>query len=287
MVGTPGTDFTIEDVRGVFPKEMEITPLERPVDATVRVPGSKSITNRALIVAALADGTSRIENPLFADDPYWLMASLAQLGFAINVDREANIITVIGQRGIIPKSEAQVFVGNAGTVARFLPPVLALGEGLYTVDGMERMRERPVADLVGAMRSLGTEVGYVGKEGRFPIFVRGGGIRGGTVRVRGTESSQFLSGLLMASPYAREPVKLRVKGGLVSRPYVGITTSVMRSFGVEVEESDGEFSVPLGVYEAREYAVEPDASGASYFFAAAAMTGGRVKVPGLGASSSQ
>src|SRR5829696_5919795 len=173
MVGTPGTDFTIEDVRGVFPKEIEITPLERPVDATVRVPGSKSITNRALIVAALADGTSRIENPLFADDLYWLMASLVQLVFAINVDRESNVITVIGQRGIIPKSEAQVFVGNAGTVARFLPPVLALGEGVYRVDGTARMRARPVGDLVEALRGLGGGWGGVGGGGG------GGGGRGG------------------------------------------------------------------------------------------------------------
>ena len=285
--GIPGADFAVEDVRGAFPDEIEIKPINRTVDASVRVPGSKSITNRALLISALADGASTTENPLFSDDSYWLMDALVRLGFRVRADREAGTATIGGQRGIIPRSGAEVFVGNAGTVARFLPPVLALGEGLYTVDGMERMRERPVADLVGAMRSLGAEVGYVGKEGRFPIFVRGGGIRGGTVRVRGTESSQFLSGLLMASPYAREPVKLRVKGGLVSRPYVGITTSVMRSFGVEVEESDGEFSVPLGVYEAREYAVEPDASGASYFFAAAALTGGRVKVPGLGASSSQ
>ena len=288
MVGTPGTDFTIEDVRGVFPKEIEITPLERPVDATVRVPGSKSITNRALIVAALADGTSRIENPLFADDPYWLMASLAQLGFAINVDREANIITVIGQRGIIPKSEAQVFVGNAGTVARFLPPVLALGEGVYRVDGTARMRERPVGDLVEALRGLGVGVGYAMEEGKFPIEVRGGGIKGGAVGVRGTKSSQFLSGLLMAAPYARDVVALEVEGGLVSRPYVGMTLGVMRKFGAEVEERCERFVVSPGYYEAREeYLVEPDASGASYFLAAAAVTGGRVKVDGLGASSVQ
>ena len=288
VAGIPGVDFTVEDVRGAFPDELEVKPFDGPVDATVRVPGSKSITNRALIVAALADGTSAIENSLFSDDPYWLMAALAGLGFPTEADRETGTVTVGGQRGIIPRSEVEVFVGNAGTAARFLPPVLALGEGPYLVDGVARMRERPVADLVEAMRGLGAGVEYVGEKGRFPIEVEGGGIKGGVVGVRGTASSQFLSGLLLAAPYAEEPVVLEVEGGLVSRPYVGITLGVMRDFGVEVvEEGRDRFVVPPGIYEAGKYVVEPDASGASYFFAAAALTGGRVRVPELGTCSSQ
>ncbi len=289
--GVPGVDFKIEDVRGTFPDEIEIKPLDHPVDATVRVPGSKSITNRALIVASLADETSTIENPLFSDDSYWLMDALVRLGLPVHADREASIVTIGGKRGIIPGSEVgevEVFVGNAGTAARFLPPVLALGEGPYLVDGVPRMRERPVADLVEAMRSLGAEVRYTREEGRLPLGVRGGGIEGGEARVRGTESSQFLSGLLMAAPYAQRPVTLRIEGGLVSRPYIGITIEVMRAFGVdEIEEGDGSFTVPSGIYRARRYAVEPDASGASYFLAAAALSGGRVRVPGLGVGSSQ
>ena len=278
----------MEDVRGAFPDELEMRPFEGPVDATVRVPGSKSITNRSLIVSALADGTSTIENPLFSDDPYWLMAALSGLGFSTSADRETGIVTVEGKGGIIPRSRVEVFVGNAGTVARFLPPVLALGEGPYLVDGVARMRERPVADLVEAMLGLGAGVKYAGEEGRFPIEVEGGGIRGGVVGVRGTRSSQFLSGLLMAAPYAEEPVVLEVEGGLVSRPYISVTLGVMRGFGVDVvEEGRDRFVVSPGVYKAGKYVVEPDASGASYFFAAAALTGGRVRVPGLGASSSQ
>src|SRR3990170_4964087 len=288
VAGIPGVDFTVEDVRGAFPDELEIEPFEGPVDATVRVPGSKSITNRALIVGALADGTSTIENPLFSDDPYWLMAALSGLGFPTKADRQTGTATIEGQRGIIPRSGVEVFVGNAGTAARFLPPVLALGEGPYLVDGVARMRERPVADLVEAMRDLGAGVRYVGEKGRFPIEVEGGGIKGGVVGVRGTRSSQFLSGLLMAAPYAEEPVVLEVEGGLVSRPYVGITLGVMRDFGIEVvEEGRDRFIVSPGVYEPRKYVVEPDASGASYFFAAAALTGGRGRGPGLGSSSSQ
>ena len=179
-----------------------------------------------------------------------------------------------------------MFVGNAGTVARFLPPALALGEGPYRVDGVLRMRERPVGDLVDAMRGLGAVVEYGEEEGRFPLIVGGGGMRGGRVRVAGAKSSQFVSGLLMAAPYAEKPVELEVRGRR-EWPYVGITVAVMRAFGVEVEVGEGRFAAEPGVYGAREYEVEPDASGASYFMAAAAVTGGRVRIPGFGAGSSQ
>lgn len=285
--GVPGADFSIEDVRGVFPEEIEVQPLDRPVNATVNVPGSKSVTNRVLILAALADGVSEIKNPLFSDDSYWLMDALVRLGLPVHADREAATITITGQRGIIPERDVELFVGNAGTAARFLPPMLALGEGPYTVDGVPRMRERPVADLVDSMRALGAAVEYAEEEGRFPLVVLGGGLRGGAASVEGSKSSQFLSGLLMAAPYAEEGVLLEVSGGLVSRPYVGITTGLMREFGAEVEERDDRYAVPRGSYRAREFAVESDASAASYFLAAAAVTGGRVRVEGLGAGTSQ
>jgi len=288
VAGVPGVDFTIEDVRGVFPEEIEIQPLDHPVDATIKVPGSKSVTNRALIVAALADGPSTINNPLFSDDSFWLMEALIRLGFKVHADRDEAGVQITGKRGIIPQSSMEVFVGNAGTVARFLPPVLALGEGPYWVDGVPRMRERPVADLVDAMRGLGAGVKYAGEGGRFPLVVEGGGLRGGTVRVRGGKSSQFVSGLLMAAPYAGEPVTLEIEGRK-DWPYVGITADVMRDFGVEVgiEDSFRRLTVEPGAYAATEYAVEPDASAASYFLAAAAVTGGRVRIPGLGAGSPQ
>lgn len=288
VTGIPGEDFSVEDVRGSFPPEICIQPLNHPVDATISIPGSKSVTNRALIVAALADGASTIRNPLFSDDSYWLLNALTQLGFQIYANRSQAEARITGQRGIIPRNDVDVYVGNAGTVARFLPPALALGEGPYRIDGVARMRERPVDDLVGAMCQLGADVGYGGEEGRFPLVVRGGGIRGGEARVEGSKSSQFLSGLLMTAPYARERVTLRVEGDLVSRPYVGITTGVMRAFGVEVDSSEeGRYVIESACYRAGEYVVEPDASGASYFFAAAAVAGGRVRVPGLGLGSTQ
>jgi 3-phosphoshikimate 1-carboxyvinyltransferase len=286
VTGVPGVDFSVEDVRGAFPDELEIEPLDGPVDATVHVPGSKSVTNRALLVAALADGASTIRNTLFSDDSYWLMHALVRLGFDLRANRKTGETGITGQNGIIPERDVEVFVGNAGTVARFLPPALALGEGPYVVDGVPRMRERPVGDLVDAMRLLGAGVGYGEEDGRFPLRVEGGGFRGGMARVRGKSSSQFVSGLLIAAPYAEEQVRLEVEGR-EEWPYVGITAEVMRAFGVEVGIEEERYTVEPAVYRAREYEVEPDASAASYFMAAAAVTGGRVRIPGLGAGSPQ
>jgi 3-phosphoshikimate 1-carboxyvinyltransferase len=285
-MGVPGVDFTVEDVRPTFPEELEVTPLERPPDATIRVPGSKSVTNRALIIAALAEGHSRILNPLFSDDSYWLMNALVRLGIDVSAEGERGEVYISGQSGEIDASGVDLFVGNAGTVARFLPPVLALGRGPYTVDGVPRMRERPVADLVDAMRHLGAAVDYAGEYARFPLAIKGGGIRGGEARVSAGKSSQFVSGLLMASPYAEAPVTLYPEGRK-EWPYVGITVALMRAFGVEVEEANGRLTVAPAPYSSREYEVEPDASGATYFMAAAAVTGGRVRIPGLGSSSPQ
>ena len=286
--GVPGLDFDIRDVRGDFPDEFEISPLGRPVNAEVRVPGSKSVTNRALLVAALADGVSVVRNPLFADDPYYLLDALVRLGFDIQADAAAGEVRVGGLGGEIPRGDVELFVGNAGTVARFLPPALALGPGPYTVDGVPRMRERPIQDLVEAMRHLGATVDYPDREGHFPLTVRGGGLEGGHTTVQGAGSSQFVSGLLMAAPYARQTVNLNVKGR-EKWPYVGITVEVMRHFGVGVGVSRdyGSLTVEPGVYRGRDFGVEPDASAASYFMALAAVTGGRVRVPGLGSGSSQ
>lgn len=289
VAGVPGVDFSVEDVQGTFPEELEIRPLDRPVDAIANIPGSKSVTNRVLIVAALADGVSTIHNPLFSDDSYWLMRALVQLGFSVHADREAATVTVEGKKGTITFRDVEVFVGNAGTVARFLPPALALGPGPYRVDGIPRMRERPVRDLVDALCQLGAKIDYDGNEGSFPITVRGGGIVGGSAQVEGSKSSQFLSGLLIAAPYARRDVTLKVSGDLVSRPYIGITLDVMKAFGVEVKNGSGygEFSISPDFYRSREYTVEPDASAASYFMAAAAVTAGRIRIPELGAGSTQ
>lgn len=287
VVGVPGVDFGIEDVRGAFPEVMEVRPLEAPPDAIIRVPGSKSVTNRALLISALADGRSALHNPLFSDDSYWLLQALVDLGFDVHADASASTVEIEGQRGIIQKKDVEIYVGNAGTVARFLPPFLSLGVGSYVVDGAARMRERPVANLVDALVQLGAEVRYAGREGWFPLRVEGGGLRGGVVSINADKSSQFVSGLLMAAPYAQEPVTLQVDTRRSGLPYVGITTGVMKEFGVEVDLKEDTYTVSPKHYRAREFAVEPDASGASYFLGAAALTGGRVRVLGLGSGSSQ
>jgi 3-phosphoshikimate 1-carboxyvinyltransferase len=285
----PGTDFTIEDIRGTFPEELKIPPLERPVDATIRVPGSKSVTNRALLIAALATGTSTVRNALMSDDSYWLMDALRRLGFDVRAEPASGTVRVEGRAGEIPAPTAELYVGNAGTVARFLPPALSLGAGPYRVDGTPRMRERPMEDLIDALRRLGTRVECTSKPGHFPIVIRGGTLHGGRIAISGAKSSQFLSGLLISAPYAAAPLSIEATGELVSKPYVDITLEVMRAFGVEVEASPDSriFHISPARYTPQDYPVEPDASAASYFFAAAALTGGRVRVPGLGRHSAQ
>jgi 3-phosphoshikimate 1-carboxyvinyltransferase len=265
----------------------EITPLESPPDAVVPIPGSKSLTNRALVTSALATGTSRLTNALFSDDTIVMVDSLRRLGFRVEVDAKGLSMLVHGLGGRLAAGTAELFVGNAGTAARFLTAMVALGYGRYLIDGSARMRERPIQDLVDALGALGVSVSST--NGTPPVLVDARGIRGGQTTVRGDVSSQFVSALLMAAPYAAEDVELSVEGRLVGGPYVEMTLAVMRAFGVRVEHEELRwFFIRAGQqYRAQEYAVEPDASGAAYFFAAAAITGGRVRVPGLSAASLQ
>ncbi len=265
----------------------EIVPLSAPPDATVEIPGSKSLTNRALVLAALARGTSRLTNALFSDDTVVMIESLRRLGFDVRVEEQALSMVVEGRGGIIPTRTATLFVGGAGTAARFLTALVALGQGRYQIDGIERMRERPIQDLLDALATLG--VSSTSTTGAPPVVVDARGLRGGRAVIRGDVSSQFLSALLMAAPYAAGDVEITVEGRLVAAPYVDMTLAVMGAFGVEVErEGRLRFRVRSGQrYRAREYAVEPDASSAAYFFAAAAVTRGRVRVPGLSSRSLQ
>ncbi len=258
-----------------------IRPARGPLNATVRVPGSKSLTNRALLVAALAEGRTCLTNALFSDDSRYFAAALQHLGFEVALDEASSTMAVRGLGGRIPAERADLFVGNAGTAARFLTAMLALGQGEYVVDGNDRMRERPIAELVDGLNQLGAQASA--PTGCPPVHLRAAGLRGGQARVRGVTSSQYLSGLLLASPYARAPVDLAVRGDLSSRPYVDLTLAVMADFGVQVER-DGyaHFHVRPQRYQARaSYLIESDASAASYFFAAPAVAGGTVRVQGL------
>lgn len=296
-----------------LPASISITPLSAPLSASVRVPGSKSLTNRALMVSALSQGRTRLTNVLFSDDTLYFAESLRRLGFQVQSEPEPGMpgffppidpdslppsITVVGQGGHIPAEKAELYVGNAGTAARFLLAMLALGSGRegrecrYTLDGDERMRQRPIQDLVTALEQLGAVITSPPSMDRpakgdrscanLPLSILARGLPGGHADVAGDTSSQFLSGLLMAAPYARGPVELAVAHGLNSKPFVDMTLAVMSDFGVKVEREGYErFAIfPQQYHSPGTYAIECDATAASYFFAAAAICGGRVRVEG-------
>lgn len=270
---------------------LELAPVTVPVVGTVAIPGSKSITNRALLIAALANGESHLIGALFSDDTRYMATALNQLGIRVIADEQADSFTIHGLGGDIPADEATLFLGNSGTTMRFLTAAVALGDGLYHLDGVPRMRERPIAPLLDALDQLGVDATSDAGTGCPPITVRADGLPGGHCTMPGDKSSQYFSALMLAAPYADEDVTIRVEGGLVSTPYVEMTADMMAEFGVEVELDTDDWrsiTVPAGqVYEARTYEIEPDASNASYFFAAAAVTGGRVRVEGLGIDSMQ
>jgi 3-phosphoshikimate 1-carboxyvinyltransferase len=263
----------------------------RPLDATVIVPGSKSITNRALLVAALADGPSALRGALHSDDTRYMAAALAALGISVESDEAGARFRVEGGGGTFPAPEAELFVGNSGTTMRFLTAALPLGRGRYRIDGVPRMRQRPIAPLLAALNDLGADARSEADTGCPPVVVQAAGLRGGQARMAGDLSSQYFSALLMAAPYAREGVDIAVLSDLVSKPYLPMTAAVMAAFGVTADLDTATWR-RLGVrpgqrYTGRDYQIEPDASNASYFFAAAAVTGGRVRVDGLGRDSTQ
>lgn len=266
---------------------VEIVPLDRPVNVGLSVPGSKSLTNRALLIAALAHGDSELRGALFSDDTRVMAANLRALGIAVEEDRTAAQFHVTGAGGTIPAHTARLDVGASGTTARFLTAALPLGHGEYLLDGAPRMRERPIEPLLAALRQLGCDVASVAGNGCPPVVVRAAGLPGGRCAVRGDVSSQYLSALLMAGPCTRLGIQLELQGPLVSKPFVDLTANVMASFGATVRHEANRYVVPAGRYQGVRYEIEPDATAASYFFAAAALTGGRVSVPGLGANTRQ
>ncbi|MFZ6002656.1 MAG: 3-phosphoshikimate 1-carboxyvinyltransferase [Actinomycetota bacterium] len=259
-----------------------------PVHAVVEVPGSKSLTNRALVCAALAKGRSVLRNALRADDTEAMLDGLGALGIEISPSWADNEIAVQGCDGEPTADVAIVDARLSGTTSRFLLPVAALGVGLRRVDGANRLRERPMAPALAALRSLGAEVREVGASGSLPVELVGGSLCGGTVEVSGDVSSQFLSGLLLAAPAMPAGLTVSVTTELVSRPYVDMTVAVMAAFGVEVSHPDDHtWRVEPRGYRSTSYVIEPDASAASYAFAAAAVTQGSVIVEGLADGSLQ
>jgi len=265
---------------------------------TVALPGSKSISNRMLLLAALSTGATRVRGLLDADDVDRMLEALATLGVRIDKEDAARTFVVHGSEGALPNARASLFLGNAGTAFRPLTAALALAGGRYELAGVPRMHERPIGDLVDALRALGADVRYLGREGFPPLAIGPRTATGGAVpehvTVRGDVSSQFLSALLMALPMltaqSAHAVTVDIAGELISKPYVAITTKLMARFGVTVEQDDWRaFRVPAGARYASPGTidVEGDASSASYFLAAGALGGGPVRVTGVGCHSIQ
>jgi 3-phosphoshikimate 1-carboxyvinyltransferase len=271
-----------------WPDVLTIAPIRRAIGA-VRMPGSKSISNRVLLLASLAAGRTLLADLLDADDTRVMQAALAELGVALAP--VAGGLQVDGCAGRIPRRAARLFLGNAGTAVRSLTAALAFADGHYELDGVPRMRERPIGDLVDALNDLGARIRYLQRPGFLPLVIEPAhALAGDAVTVRGDVSSQFLSGLLMAAPMVAPATGLRiaVNGALISRPYVDMTIALMRRFGVAAAEEAGVFVVPPATYRAPgRFVVEGDASGASYFLALGAIAGGPVRVDGVGSASVQ
>jgi 3-phosphoshikimate 1-carboxyvinyltransferase len=277
-----------------YPEKLRIEPLADPPWTEVRVPGSKSITNRALVLAALCgEEGCQLRGVLRSEDTEMMVGCLDALGFVVETDWPALRLRVYSkeckQVGPIPAREAELFVGNSGTTMRFVTALVGLGNGRYRIDGVPRMQERPIEDLLEALRQLDVHT-YSERDNRCPpVVVEAEDLHGGHVRIKGNISSQFLSGLLMAASGAKGNVTIEVEGELVSVPYVTMTVRMMRQWGLEVQsECDRFFRIPgRQCAHLESYDIEPDASAASYFWAAAAIADGSVKVNGITAKSLQ
>jgi len=275
------------------PGPLSLTPLQVTAQTPPfvwHVPGSKSITNRALILAALADGTTTLKGVLHSDDTRHMRNALSQMGIVIT-DVDATTLRVEGGRSKLRAPEGELFIGNSGTTVRFLAAFCALVPGKVTLVGDEHMAKRPISDLVDGLTQMGVQVDC--PTGCPPLTIHGNGLPGGHVRMPGDKSSQYFSALLMAAPCATSTLTVEATGDLVSRPYIDITLNMMRDFGADVPKDaasrgDSSFVVPAqGAYTAREYVIEPDASSASYAFATAAATGLSVHVLGLSTGALQ
>ncbi len=267
--------------------DVRVSPVGR-IEDRVHLPGSKSLTNRYLTCLTLADGPSTLVDASIADDANCMLAGLEALGVQIRCVAETSDISIEGTNGGFVASEAALQVGNAGTAMRFLAAMCCLAHGKFQLDGSARMRERPIAEMVDALRALGAQIEYDLTDGYPPITVHPATLRGGELNLTNLRSSQFVSAILMVAPYAADDVFVQVDDTLPSRPYVDMTVRVMRSAGVEVLQEGDRFIVPAAQrYRAGSYRIEPDASAATYFWAAAALTGGRIRINGLSRSSLQ
>ena len=271
-------------------EQLRLDPIRR-ISGSITLPGSKSLSNRVLLLAMLSEGETFIENLLDSDDVRRMIDALAKLKISYEEDRPGKKIRVKGEGGRIPVDKAELFLGNAGTAIRPLTAALTLGHGRFVLDGIERMRERPIQDLLDGLNQLGAQVRSINNSGCPPVEIIANGLPGGVTKLSGAISSQYLSAILLTSPYAQTPVEIRIKDHLVSIPYVEMTIRLMNRFGVNVDVSEDfksfHINAPQSYKSPKTYFVEGDASSASYFLAGAAITGGTVTVIGCGTDSLQ
>jgi 3-phosphoshikimate 1-carboxyvinyltransferase len=270
-------------------RSLTLQPISR-IDGVIDLPGSKSVSNRALLLAALAKGTTTLTNLLDSDDIRHMLAGLKALGVSLSLENNGTVCTVTGEGKPFASADLELFLGNAGTAMRPLCAALCLGRGTYTLTGEKRMEERPIGDLVNALRQAGADIVYLKNEGYPPLRLRGSGLQGGKITIDGSVSSQFLTAFLMAAPMARHDSTINIEGELVSKPYINITLQMMKRFGVDVDNRNYREFVIGGGQSYRSpgrFLVEGDASSASYFLAAAAIKGGKVRVNGVGRASMQ
>ncbi|EME0908361.1 3-phosphoshikimate 1-carboxyvinyltransferase [Vibrio vulnificus] len=271
-------------------ESLTLQPIKK-VNGEVNLPGSKSVSNRALLLAALAKGTTRLTNLLDSDDIRHMLNALTKLGVHYELSADKTVCVVEGLGRPFAAAEAQeLFLGNAGTAMRPLAAALCLGKGEFVLTGEPRMKERPIGHLVDALREAGAQIEYLENENYPPLKINATGLQAGTVNIDGSISSQFLTAFLMAAPLAQGEVKIHIVGELVSKPYIDITLHIMKQFGVDVvNNAYQEFIIPAGqsYVSPGQFLVEGDASSASYFLAAAAIKGGEIKVTGIGKNSIQ
>ncbi|HMP78770.1 MAG TPA: 3-phosphoshikimate 1-carboxyvinyltransferase [Pirellulaceae bacterium] len=270
-----------------------VRPVAHPVQARVRPPGSKSLTNRALVCAALGSGKSRLTGVLDSEDTRVMVKAWQQLGIDVLVDWQHQTADIRGCGGHLAESvrlaNLTIDVANSGTTIRFMAAVLAALSGSYRLEGTPRMHQRPIGDLASAVRALGGQMSTAGDQGTPPVSIQSAGLAGGNVTIDASASSQFVSALMLAAPLARQRTTIRIAGHRVSRPYIAMTHRVMHRFGIDINihPDQDQLTIDPQIYQAADFEIEPDASAASYFFAAAAIVGGSVTVEGLSRDSLQ
>jgi 3-phosphoshikimate 1-carboxyvinyltransferase len=267
----------------------QVPTVSGPLNFTVAVPGSKSITNRALLIAALCDNSVSLDNVLFSDDSIHFMDCLTKLGFEVTSNELTKKVTILGQGGKIPNQQAEIDVGSAGTAARFITALLALSNGCYLVNSSPQMAARPMKPLLETLIQLGAAFEFLQTPNCLPFYLRGVGFQGGPVTIKASQSSQFLSALILVGCYGKKDLEITLDGALAAKPYVEMTLKMMQDFGVKaITEGYQRFVVPQGQrYHAIDYTIEPDVSNANYFLAMAVLTGGSVLVKGIQLDSLQ